>query len=172
MSDESAFQEASSGEQAGSPPPPPPPPPLNNSARPLQRRDHAKHLAGVAGGLADYLGVEASFVRLALFILAFFGIGVPVYIVGWLAMPSPSMPQSYLERWFGRTPSPAALLAVTAGIFLLFSLVDGPGYDGGPEWGFGWGLALLFGGWLLFRADTRSRLAGAAPVMGPPSPPA
>ncbi|MPZ73929.1 MAG: PspC domain-containing protein [Nitriliruptorales bacterium] len=173
MSDHEAPQppadDDAPGQETLSPPPPPPPPP--SAPRPLLRRDDHKHLAGVAGGLADYFGVEASAVRVGFFILAFFGIGIPVYIVGWLAMPSPTMPQSYIERWFGRAPTPAALLAITAGVILLMTMVDGPRHDGGPGWGVGWGLALLFGGWLLFRADTRAQAAGGSPaVTGAPAP--
>ena len=178
MSDNEPQQPSAGDEtpgQAGPPPPPPPPPPVS-SARPLLRRDHHKHLAGVAGGLADYFGVNASAVRVTFVILAFFGVGIPVYIVGWLAMPSPAMPRSYVERWFGRSPSPTALLVITAVVVLLLSINDagwtnhGHHHDGGPGWAVGWGLALLLGGWMLFRADTRTQAAGSAPVMGPPAP--
>ena len=110
--------------------------------------------------------------RVAFVILALFGVGLPLYLVGWLAMPSPAMPQSYVEKWFGRSPNPVALLAVVAGIIVLLAVTGG--HRGGSA--FGWGLALLFGGWLLFRADTRAAMAGGAPppppppVLGPPSP--
>ena len=161
--------------QTGPPPPPPPPPPTGTS-RPLLRRDHHKHLAGVAGGIADYFDVNASAVRVTFVVLAFFGVGIPVYIVGWLAMPSPAMPRSYVERWFGRSPSPTALLIITAVVVLLLSVNDagwtnhGHHHDGGPGWGIGWGLALLLGGWMLFRADSRTQAAGSPPVLGPPAP--
>ena len=158
-----------SDHEASQPPPPPPPPPAPPS-RPLLRRDEHKHLAGVAGGLADYLGVEAGGLRFAFVLLALFGVGVPLYIAGWLVMPSPRMPQSYFQRWFGTPPSPVLLVTVAAGLFVLFTLFDGPGHDGGPDWGLGWGLALLLGGWLLFRADRRAHMTAGAPVMGPPTP--
>ena len=156
------------------------PPPLDNDMpgpqgaaappaddRPLLRRDHGKHAAGVAGGLADYLGVDPLVIRIAFVVLTPFGIGIPLYLVGWVAMPSPSMPQTYVERWFGRAPNPAALVAVAAAVILLFALTAAPGGDG-----MGWGLALLFGGWLLFRADTRASVAGAPAqrFVGPPTP--
>jgi phage shock protein PspC (stress-responsive transcriptional regulator) len=146
--------------------PPAQAPPSYSSERPLLRRDHHKHLAGVAGGLADYLGIDAGIVRIAFVVLAFFGVGLPLYLVGWIAMPSPSMPQSYVERWFGRSPNPAALVGIAAVVIVLFALSDDHG--GG---GVAWGLVLLFGGWLLFRADSRTAVAGGAPVMGPPTPP-
>ena len=151
------------------PPPPTPPPPPPWAERPLFRRDEGKHLAGVAGGLADYLGVGTGPMRLAFVILAFLGVGVPLYVVGWVAMPSPAQPQSYVERWFGRSPNPAALVAVAGVLIVLFAVNDDPGADG-----LGWGLALLFGGWLLFRADSRAGAAvpgaavgAAGPATGP-----
>ena len=149
-----------SGDAATDAPPPPPPPPP--ATRPLLRRDQDKHLAGVAGGLADYFGVDAALLRVAMVVLAFLGVGIPLYLVGWVAMPSPSMPQSYVERWFGRSPNPAALIAVAAGLIVVLAATDAPGGDG-----VGWGLALLFGGWLLFRADNRatSPLAGTPPTF-------
>ena len=140
-------------------PPPPSPPPPSAFDRPLLRRDEGKHIAGVAGGLADYLGVSTGPVRFGLFVLVFFGIGIPLYLVGWVGMPSPSMPRSYVERWFGRSPNPAALVAIAAVIIVLLAISDDHGGDG-----LGWGFALLFGGWLLFRAD------GARVATGPGAP--
>ena len=146
-------------------PAPPPPPPAQ---RPLWRRDEHKYAAGVAGGLADYLGINAAVVRIAFIVLAFMGVGVPLYLMGWVAMPSPALPQTYIERWFGTSPNPAALVAIAAAVIVLFAMSDGPGADG-----FGWGLVLLFGGWLLFRADSRATTGGTATgFVGPPTPPA
>lgn len=182
MSDHETTQPpGGEGGRDQAPPPPPPPPgpsgpsappppwPPSGAVRPLVRRDDDRRLAGVAGGLADYFGLQASAVRVTFFILALFGIGIPVYIVGVLAMPSPSRPQSYIERWFGRAPSPAVVLALLVGAIVLVTIGDGPHGNGDPDWGIGWGLALLFGGWLLFRADTRSQMSAPAPV-GPPAP--
>ena len=147
------------GAGGGTPPPPPP-----AAQRPLLRRDHDKHLAGVAGGLADYLGIDATIIRVAFVVLTVFGgMGLALYLVGWVALPSPSMPQSHIERWFGRSTNPAALIAVAVGVVILLAITnDGPGPDG-----LGWGLLLLFSGWLLFRAD--SRAAGGTTTTAPTS---
>jgi phage shock protein PspC (stress-responsive transcriptional regulator) len=46
-------------------------------------------LAGVCGGVAAYLGVDSVFVRLAFVVLLFAsGIGLPIYLILWLVMPS------------------------------------------------------------------------------------
>ena len=45
-------------------------------------------LAGVASGIADYLNVDVTLVRIALVVLTFVGgVGVPLYLAGWLLIP-------------------------------------------------------------------------------------
>jgi phage shock protein PspC (stress-responsive transcriptional regulator) len=54
----------------------------------LERPVHGRMIAGVAAGIADYLGVEVILVRIALIVLTLVaGIGLPVYLAGWLLMP-------------------------------------------------------------------------------------
>ena len=162
MSDSEIPPPPASDDAGTSAPPPPPPPP---GQRPLLRRDTGRHAAGVAGGLADYLGVDALVLRIGFVVLALFGVGLPLYLVGWVAMPSPSRPQSYLEQWFGSAPNPAVLVAIAVAVIVVFASIDE--HDGD---GVGWGLALLFGGWLLFRADSRTA-SDPATVYGPAAPP-
>ena len=57
----------------------------------LMRSDTDRIIAGVCGGLAVYLGVDAVFVRLALILLVFAsGVGIPIYVILMLIMPSES----------------------------------------------------------------------------------
>jgi phage shock protein C len=58
-------------------------------ARPLLRRSTSdKVIAGVAGGLARYLGVDPVVVRIAFVALALSGgAGVLLYLIGWIAIP-------------------------------------------------------------------------------------
>jgi phage shock protein C len=44
-------------------------------------------IAGVAGGIASYLGVDPVFVRLVFVLLAFSGVGIALYLILWLIMP-------------------------------------------------------------------------------------
>jgi phage shock protein PspC (stress-responsive transcriptional regulator) len=45
-------------------------------------------VAGVAAGLADYLEVDPSTVRIAFAVLALVGgVGVPLYLAAWLLLP-------------------------------------------------------------------------------------
>ncbi len=54
----------------------------------LMRSTTDKMLAGVAGGLAEYLGVDATLVRLAFVILALAGgPGLLIYLILWFVMP-------------------------------------------------------------------------------------
>lgn len=52
------------------------------------QRSNDKMIAGVAGGVADYLGVDPSIVRVvwALTIL-FGGLGIVVYVILWIVLP-------------------------------------------------------------------------------------
>jgi phage shock protein PspC (stress-responsive transcriptional regulator) len=70
-----------------------PQPPLDD--RPLQRPLQDRMLAGVAGGIARYLGVDATIVRIVIAVLAVAGgAGVPLYIAGWLLIPEEGREQS------------------------------------------------------------------------------
>lgn len=57
----------------------------------LTRSGSDKIVAGVCGGLAEYLGIESVYVRLAFIVLLFAsGIGIPIYILLWVVMPEGS----------------------------------------------------------------------------------
>jgi phage shock protein PspC (stress-responsive transcriptional regulator) len=82
------------------PPPPPAPPPVDpppwQSAPPppaargtIRRSATDKVLGGVAGGLAEYSGIDALLWRVGFVALAVLGPGVPVYLLLWLLIPGP-----------------------------------------------------------------------------------
>ncbi len=57
-------------------------------SRELRRPIHDRMLAGVAAGIAGYLGIDATIVRIVLAVLVFAGgAGVPIYLAGWLLIP-------------------------------------------------------------------------------------
>ncbi|WP_435768987.1 PspC domain-containing protein [Nocardioides sp. SYSU DS0651] len=58
-------------------------------ARRLVRRRHDKVVAGVCGGLADYLRVDANLIRIALVAAVVLGAGsgIVAYLVAWWLMP-------------------------------------------------------------------------------------
>jgi len=63
---------------------------MNTHDRRLVRRTHDKMLGGVCAGLADYLGVDATLVRVLTVLAAFFSLGTVVvaYVVAWALMPT------------------------------------------------------------------------------------
>ena len=52
-------------------------------------------IAGVAAGLADYLGIYVTLIRIIFIIFALFGIAEFVYIIMWIAVPEKSFFQEY-----------------------------------------------------------------------------
>jgi phage shock protein C len=61
---------------------------------PIFRPVRGRMLAGVAAGVADYLNVDLTIVRIALAVLAVAGPGVPIYLAGWLLIPDEGARQS------------------------------------------------------------------------------
>ena len=63
--------------------------------RPLVRRTDDRMIAGVCSGVADYLGVDVTLVRLIAVVGAVLGFGtlIVAYLAAWVLMP-PSMPEA------------------------------------------------------------------------------
>lgn len=64
----------------------------------LMRSRTDKIIAGVAGGIAQYLGIDPVIVRLVFVALAFTGVGVLLYPVLWLIMPLEGEPGSATDQ--------------------------------------------------------------------------
>ena len=63
--------------------------------RSFHRAAHDRMLAGVAAGIADYLDVDVTMVRMVIAVLAVFGgAGLAVYIAGWLLIPDEGADES------------------------------------------------------------------------------
>ena len=61
----------------------------------LYRPVNDRMIAGVASGIARYLGADVTAVRIILAVLAFVGgAGVPIYLAGWLLIPEEGAEQS------------------------------------------------------------------------------
>lgn len=112
----------------------------------LYRSRHDRVLAGVCGGLAEYLNVDANIVRLVWALVSFPGaVGIPLYILAWILVPPvPGGPESAEERdrpatrW-GNEESPGrrarwlgGLLLVLGALFLLNNLA--PWLHAGRLW--------------------------------------
>ena len=65
------------------------------SRPPLRRAFHGRMLAGVCAGIADYLGVDVTIVRVAFAVFTFLGgAGIPAYLACLLLIPEEGHDQS------------------------------------------------------------------------------
>lgn len=127
---------------------------------PLRRTDGI--LGGVAAGIARYFDVEPWIIRLLFLLLMFPGIGVLLYVAGWLLIPADGTDQSIGERWISKLGGQNAVgtvLIILGAIWVLAILSDGLG-------GFGLAVALLIIGVLLYRGEIGS--AGVSARTTPP----
>jgi phage shock protein PspC (stress-responsive transcriptional regulator) len=166
---------------ATAPPLPPPPPPATRP--PLVRSRSDRKVAGVAGGIATYLGIDPLILRIVVVVLTLFGgSGLLLYAAGWLLIPDEGEEHSEIERLVGRDrtrgPSVGAIIVTVVGLIILVTSL-GLGAAFGHGWWFGgpdlWPLivvgAIVALVWYARRDQTPSAVA-AAPAGAPPQPPA
>jgi phage shock protein C len=62
---------------------------MNTTAKRLTRRSNDRMVAGVCSGVADYLGLDVTLVRLLTVVAAIFSVGAVAvaYIAAWILMP-------------------------------------------------------------------------------------
>lgn len=64
---------------------------MSTPAKRLVRSETDRMLGGVCGGLAEYLGVDATLVRLGVAVLSLFtGVGLAAYLIAWIVIPTAS----------------------------------------------------------------------------------
>jgi phage shock protein PspC (stress-responsive transcriptional regulator) len=170
--------EAPPGEQAPSPatapstaqpPPPIEPPPgaastgpppgpgpgtapgaVPGTVRRLTRRADHRMIAGVAGGIADYLGIEAWVVRIGFVVLVpFGGFGLLAYLIAWLLVPVAGSDQSLATGVLRRPPSGLRTYVGVALILLAVAILA----SAFSEPSVIWAIALIAFGIFLFRDE-------------------
>ena len=68
---------------------------------PLRRAFHGRMIGGVCAGLADYLGIDVTIVRVGFAVFAFMGgAGVPAYLACLLLIPEEGTDQSIAGSLF------------------------------------------------------------------------
>ncbi len=68
---------------------------------PLRRAYHGRMIAGVAAGIADYLAVDVTIVRVAFAVFTFLGgAGIPAYLACLLLIPEEGSDQSIAGSLF------------------------------------------------------------------------
>ncbi len=74
----------------------------------MRSRTNCK-IAGVCGGLGDYLDLDPTLIRLVWVLLVFFGgTGVLAYIIAWIVMPEAPLTELAKESVPASAPQPAA----------------------------------------------------------------
>ena len=111
----------------------------------LMRSETDKMLAGVCGGLAEYLNIDPVLVRLA-FVVLFLasGIGLAIYVLLWFILPTPSRAQPVIrvmDESMTSDPadlkarfSPAATVGVIMILFGAFFLLSQFGWVNSAFW--------------------------------------
>jgi phage shock protein PspC (stress-responsive transcriptional regulator) len=87
-----------------------PEPEAQTDSRALHRPVQDRMLAGVAAGIARYLGVDVTIVRIAIAVLTVAGgAGLPLYLAGWLLIPeegaAQSLAEEFIQNWQARSNS-------------------------------------------------------------------
>lgn len=127
------------------------PSPVPPTRSPVLRRSSTdKVVAGVAGGLGRYLGIDPIILRIAFVVLTLSGAGILVYIIGWIAIPE----EKPGEQVGNAQPSSAntarmiigGLLILVGGAALLENLIPNLGKYFWPAAIILLGAGVLFGG--------------------------
>jgi phage shock protein PspC (stress-responsive transcriptional regulator) len=89
----------------------------------LYRNENDKVLGGVCSGLAHYLRIDPTIVRILFAIITFggFGSGVLLYIILWIVLPSKGM-QTDVRRRLYRNPDNKVIAGVAGGLSSYFNI--------------------------------------------------
>lgn len=126
---------------------PEPPPTAPERERHLRRSRDDRVIAGVCGGLGEYLRVDPALVRIAAVILVFAGgAGLVLYLIGWIAIPDEPEEASAGEQVRATdAPGPTqgavvlGLVFVVLGIFFLLDEL----WPDFLSWKYVWPIALV-----------------------------
>ncbi len=135
------------------------------------RQSNGRWFAGVAAGVARWLGVDPLVVRAGFILFSiFFGMGLALYLVLWLLMPD-ERGEIHVERALKHGEGSSIFLLVVTVMAVL---------GGGPWWGgdtrgfrfFGFALLVVGAWWFLTRTGTGRELMAQAPWknQGAPAP--
>jgi len=96
---------------------------VTDEPRNLYRSENDKILGGVCAGLAAYLRLDPSIVRIiyALIILGSFGFGFLLYIILWIVLPPKSLAATVRKRLY-RNPDSRVIAGVASGMAAYFNI--------------------------------------------------
>lgn len=135
------------------------PPP---STRPrLERLRDERAIAGVASGVARYLGIDVAWVRIGFVVAALFGgSGVLLYVIGWLAMPEEGERESIAVEKTGGLEGAGSWIGI--GLIVLAGMIV-LGNTGFIQGDLLFAAVLVVAGVLLYRGDLGSRSDSSTP---------
>ena len=124
--------------------------PDGSTPKVLRRSANDKMIAGVAGGLGRYLGIDSVIVRVIFLVLLIAGgSGFLIYLIGWIAMPM-EQPDDNVGQATGQASSATLLiggaLIVVGGFMILDRLLPDVGRFVWPAIVIVIGIAVVFGG--------------------------
>jgi len=92
--------------------------PVVQPARRLYRSSNDRILSGLSGGIAEYFGVDAAWVRLGLVVLVLLGVGTPIllYLLGWLIVPRNPQPSDLTRDRLHRSRTERMIAGVCGGL--------------------------------------------------------
>lgn len=92
--------------------------PVVEPPRRVYRSTNDRVISGLAGGLADYFGLDAAWVRLGLVLLVLLGVGTPIilYLLGWLIVPVNPRPSDLSRDRLHRSRTDRMLAGVCGGL--------------------------------------------------------
>ncbi len=90
----------------------------------LYRDQRDKMLGGVCSGIANYLRIDTTIVRVLFAILAFgsFGVGLLIYVILWSILPSKFLSPTAISRKLYRDPDQRVIGGVCSGIAQYFNI--------------------------------------------------
>ena len=95
-------------------------PPVSPPRPRLERLRSERAVAGVASGLARYLGVDVAWIRIGFVVLALFGgSGVLLYLIGWLAIPQEGEDDSIVVDRAGDLQSAGSWIGIALIVIVL-----------------------------------------------------
>ena len=137
----------------------------------LRRRGDDRVLGGVASGLADYFNVDPLLIRIGFVgLMVFNGLGLGLYLLAWLLVPTDTDNQSVVQRVIARIGAAGALVLglVAVAIILVLNVpsrvieIDGGG-PGGVEIAVIALIAIAIGAILFRRPEPNALVATEAP---------
>ncbi|MCX6336281.1 MAG: PspC domain-containing protein [Bacteroidetes bacterium] len=89
----------------------------------LYRDDNDKLLGGVCSGIANYLRIDQTIVRLFFALLVFgFGTGIMLYLILWIVLPSKHLQITQATKRLYRNPDERVIAGVASGIAAYFDI--------------------------------------------------